>query len=264
MSKILSFLKKLYNHYFVKQLLIFFIICFFLYTGTLVILRFYTHHGEATAVPDVRGLTVQEAEILLKSNKMRGKLSDSVYVATAKAGAIISQNPEAGFKVKENRNVFLVINAMTPEMVQAPNVVGVSLRQAANILEAHGLTVGKLSYMPDIARNIVLRQTYKNQNLRKGTKIIKGSGVDLVLGRGANDEITSVPDLAGLDVAQARSILTKYFLNIGVIHYDHSVVAAADTLRAFVRQQQPAAGSNLQAGVNVDVWLTVEDNKKEE
>jgi beta-lactam-binding protein with PASTA domain len=260
--KIPSFLKNLFRHYIVKQLMIFAIVCIVLYIGALVALHYYTHHGEALPVPDVRGLTVKEAETLLNANKFRGQLSDSVYVPTAKAGTVVSQNPESGFKVKENRNVFLVINAMSPEMVQVPDVVGVSLRQATNILESQGLVVGQLSYQPDIARNNVLRQTYNGKVVRKGTKIVKGSKVDLVLGRGSGDEMISVPDLAGLDVSQASSILTKYFLNIGVITYDRSVVTGTDSLSAFIWQQNPAAGSTLQTGVSVDVWLSVEKNKE--
>ncbi|MDR1864241.1 MAG: PASTA domain-containing protein [Bacteroidales bacterium] len=262
-KKISPALKKIVNHYIVKNLLIFFIICFFVYAGSFVILRYYTHHGEALSVPDLRGMTLKEAEVLLTARKLRGKLSDSVYVASARPGSIVSQNPEPNFKVKKNRNVFLVINAVTPEMTYMPGVVGVSLRQATSILETQGLTVGKLTYVPDLAKNNVLKQRYNGREIRAKTKIAKGSSIDLELGRGLSDERTHVPNLTGLYLSEARNILTKYFLNIGVMIYDSSVATSADSLRAFIWRQKPAgAGYTLQLGDQVDVWLTVDENKK--
>jgi beta-lactam-binding protein with PASTA domain len=181
-EKALTVLKTLCNHYIVKNLLVFFLICFFVYISAFIVLRFYTNHGEALSTPDLHGMTVAEAEKLLQSNHLRCQLSDSVYLSSAKPGAIVSQNPEAGFKVKKNRNVFLTINALSPEKVIVPDVVGVTFRQAVSILESRGLTVGKLTYVPDIAQNNVLKQRYRGKEIKAGTKIVKGSGIDLELG----------------------------------------------------------------------------------
>jgi beta-lactam-binding protein with PASTA domain len=179
-------LKKIYAHYIVKNLLLFAVICLVIYVTSFVILRFYTHHGEALPVPELKGLTIREANQLLESNNLRGKISDSIYLAKAKPGTVVGQLPEANSMVKENRTVYYVINAVKPEMVRMPDVVGVSLRQATSILEIQGLKVGKLTYIPDIAKNNVLRQTYKGKEIRKGAKIVKGAAIDLYLGSGYN------------------------------------------------------------------------------
>ncbi|MDR1667909.1 MAG: PASTA domain-containing protein [Bacteroidales bacterium] len=149
-------------------------------------LSFYTLHGESMPVPDLKGKTAKEAEVLLHSHLLRGKLIDSVYLATAKPGVIVSQIPEAHSDVKENRTIYFVVNATLPEMVRMPDVVGISLRHATSVIEAQGLKVGKLYYVPDIARNNVLRQTYKGKDIRKGAKIAKGAAIDLYLGSGYN------------------------------------------------------------------------------
>jgi hypothetical protein len=257
-------MKVFFNHYIVKNVLILALTIVFTFYGTLVILRHYTHHGEALTVPDVRGLTAGEAGKLLQSHKMRWQLSDSVYVASVKPGAVVSQNPEAGSKVKENRNIFLTVNAVSPEKVKMPNVVGVSFRQAKTTLEMQGLTIGRLTYVPDIAKDYVLKQMYRGQEIRKGTGIVKGSEIELVLGRGLGDETTPVPDLRGNTLLAARETLTKYFLNIGVKMYDNTVSTNVDTARAFVYRQKPAPGANatLQFGASIDLWLTVDESKK--
>lgn len=266
-SKKISFtvniLKKIFNHYIFKNLLILLIAGFFIYYGSLVILRHYTHHGEALSVPDVTGLTLEEAGIVLTSHQLRWQLVDSVYVASVKPGAVVSQNPEPDFKVKENRNIFLTINAVMPEKVKMPDVVGVSLRQAKTLLESQGLSLGRMSYVPDIAVNNVLKQMYQGKDIMKGVEILKGSAIDLVLGQGLSDEKTSVPNLTGLTLKDVHDYLTKYSLNIGVIIYDSTVITSADSVKAFIWQQKPVADVDalLQLGASVDIWLTADENK---
>ncbi len=257
----MDFLKKLWNNVVIRNILILVVVFFIVFYGSLIVLRFYTHHGEALSVPDARGLSIEDAGKLLESRKMRWHLSDSVYVTSAAPGTVVSQNPEPNAKVKENRNIFLVINAMMPEKVKMPNVVGVSLRQAQSILTSSGLNVGKLRYEPDIAQNNVLRQVFEGKVITPGTEIIKGSNIDLVLGQGLSAQRVQVPNLVGFSLIDARSELTKYSLNFGVVIYDKSVATKADSIKAFIWQQKPV-NAELQLGSPVDVWLTVDEAKK--
>jgi beta-lactam-binding protein with PASTA domain len=181
---VMPLLKKIYNHYIVKHLLWLAVIGLIIYIVAFIVLHFYTHHGEALPVPDLKGFTVKEVHQTLESNNLRGKVSDSIYIAKAKPGTVVSQIPEVNTLVKKNRTIYYVINAVKPEIVKMPDVVGVSLRQATSILEAQGLKVGKLNYIPDIAKNNVLRQTYKGKDILKNTKIVKGATIDLYLGSG--------------------------------------------------------------------------------
>ena len=257
-------LKMFFKHYFIRSILILMLAVIFIFWGTLVILRHYTHHGEALTVPNLMGLTLNEAENILKSKKMRWQLSDSVYVTSVKPGAVVSQNPEAGSKVKENRNIFLTMNALMPEKVKMPNVVGVSFRQAKTRLESQGLNVGTRTYVPDIAKDYVLKQLYCDQEIRRGTEILKGSDIDLILGNGLSDEKTPVPSLLGNTFLEAREILTKYSLNLSVPIYDETVITSVDSINAFIYRQRPVSNGEpaLQLGSYIDVWMTVDQTKK--
>jgi len=262
-SPVLENLKIFFNHYIIKNVLILIIVAGFVFYGTLVMLRHYTRHGEALTVPDVKGLALVEAGKLLQAQKMRWQLSDSVYVNSVSPGAVVSQNPEPGSKVKQKRNIFLIVNALAPEKVKMPDVVGLSLRQAKSTLESQGLSIGQLSYVPDIARDYVLNQRYNNQEIRKGTEIVKGSEIELVLGDGLSDEMILVPHLLGKTLSEARETMTKYFLNFVVI-FDNTVNTSVDSLNAFIWRQKPAAGDDamLQLGSSIDVWVTVDETKK--
>jgi beta-lactam-binding protein with PASTA domain len=258
-SAVWTIVKKILNHFIVKNVLILMAAGMLLLWLTLTILRFYTNHGESLDVPDVRGLKVSDAEQMLRSQTMRCQLTDSVYVSTERPGAVINQYPEPGSSVKKNRNVYVIVNALAPEKVKIPKVVGVSLRQAKSMLEMQGLFIGKLTYVPDIAKDYVLRQLYRGADIRPATEIVKGSEIELVLGSGLSAERTEVPSINGYTIPEAREILTKYSLNFGVIIYDNSVETRADTLRAVIFQQKPGANAEVQLGSPIDVWLRVNE-----
>jgi beta-lactam-binding protein with PASTA domain len=259
----MDFLKFLISKLFFRHLSIAILISLFFVIFTFLFLRIYTRHGQALSVPDLRGLYIKEAEAVLASKKLTCQIIDSVYNNIVPRGCIVEQNPSADFKVKENRTIFLTINAFNPEMVLMPNVVGVSLRQAQATIETAGLVTGRLSYVPDIAINNVLEQKYQNMNVDPGDSIPKGSKIDLVLGRGLSDEKTIAPNLIGMYYDYAIEKITSRYLNIGAVIYDGSILNEIDSSFAFIWKQRPIYDEKtlLNLGSTVDIWLTVDSTK---
>ncbi len=223
-------------------------------------LKIYTRHGKAYAVPDLRGLTVEEAEMVTNARRLRYKVSDSVFISHEDRGTVVDQNPPPNFRVKENRTIFLTINAMNPERVAMPDVTGVSLRQARAIIETQGLQVGRLIYVPDIAMNNVLRQQYQGEEIEPGELIVRGEAIDLVLGEGLSTRTTYVPDLLYLTKEEARNRILEASLNLGATLYDTTVHTADDSLNAFVWRQRPEYSEDLQIrlGSIIDLWMSVD------
>jgi len=228
-----------------------------------VFLRIYTRHGQALSVPDLRGLSLEETEQVLTSKNLTFQITDSVYNNIVARGCVVDQSPSPDFKVKENRTIFLTINAFNPEMVLMPNVLGVSLRQAQAIIETAGLITGRLSYVPDIAVNNVLEQKYQNMIVEPGDSVPKGSIIDLVVGRGLSDEKTAAPNLIGLYLEDAINKITARYLNIGAVIYDGSIVDFEDSLYSFIWKQRPVYDDEtlLNLGSTVDIWLTADSAK---
>jgi beta-lactam-binding protein with PASTA domain len=259
----MNFLKFLISRLFLKHLLIAISIIVFMSIIALLFLRIYTRHGQAFSVPDLTGLSIPEADSLLADRELRYQIVDSVYNANITRGSIIDQNPSPEFKVKENRTIFLTINAFNPEIIRMPNIVGVSLRQARAIVQTAGLNIGKLTYIPDIAVNNVLEQKYNGNVMEEGDSIIKGSQIDLVLGRGLSNEKTAAPDLVGLFFEQAKERITNRYLNLGAVIYDASFKDAEDSINAFVWKQKPEFNEDnlMNLGSSVDIWLTADSTK---
>ena len=259
----MDFLRFLASKLFWKHFALAILISVFVLIFALVFLRIYTRHGQAFSVPDLRGLSITETKQVLESKKLTFQIIDSVYNNYVAPGCVVEQNPPPDFKVKENRTIFLTINAFNPEMVLMPNVVGVSLRQAQAIIETAGLIIGRLNYVPDIAVNNVLEQKYKGIMIESGDSVPKGSKIDLVVGRGLSDEKTAAPYLIGMDLESAINKITSRYLNVGAIIYDSSIVDFEDSLYAFIWKQNPVYDDEtlINLGSTVDVWVTADSTK---
>jgi len=231
-----------------------------LLTLTFLVLKLYTHHGKAYGVPDFTGMTLEEVHKKAKKSKLRIEIADSVFNNNKPKGTVIEQNPEAGFKVKKNRRIFLIMNALNPEKVKMPNIMGVSHRQAEAVLKNAGLEIGRLIHVPDIAVNNVLKQKYNGQEIEEGTLVPKGSKIDLVLGMGLSNQKTQVPDLDHYTLERAKNRILRSALNLGAIIYDESIEDGTDSTEAKVWRQYPSFKENktIRLGSTIDLWLTVD------
>lgn len=226
-----------------------------------IFLFIFTRHGQSYPVPSFTGLKHSEAIKMASKYKLRIEITDSVYILTRKPGTIVEQNPPVGTKVKQNRRVILTINARNPKKVEMPNIVGVTLRQAKAILDLQGLIVGNLIFVPDIAVNNVLEQKFRGKVIEPGKLIAKGSRVDLVLGRGMQNERTGLPLLIGLNQSDSRSRLIDASLNLGQVKYDETIKDYKDSLNAMVYSQYPgySESNSISFGARVDIWLTLNE-----
>jgi beta-lactam-binding protein with PASTA domain len=228
--------------------------------GTLLWLKVYTHHGKTIMVPDLAGLTMDEVGEVTSSRRLRFEVVDSVFSTEMPRGTVIKQNPNATSRVKKNRKIFLTMNAVNPEMISMPQLIGLSFRQARLALQNAGLEQGAINYRPDFAKNNVLQQMRSGSVINEGTIITKGAVIDLVLGMGLSSKTTRVPNLVGLELDKALEIIPDYYLNMGAITYDNSMETAADSSAAFIWRQYPEFDEykRLNMGMEMDVWLTLD------
>jgi beta-lactam-binding protein with PASTA domain len=254
----MKFPRFLISKVFFKNLLLAVGIFIVFVTGTFLWLNIYTHHGKAHHVPDLTGLSIQEIDEVLRKNRFRYLVEDSVYTNMVKRGTVFEQNPEPGFKVKKNRMIFLTMNAVNPDSVSMPGLLGYSLRQARTMLENAGLKLGKMQYLPDIAVNNVLNQKFQGQNIEPGRSIVKGASIDLDLGKGLSSEKTIVPELMELSLEEAQRKILGASLNMGAVTYDPEITTMEDSSSAFVWKQIPVFDRNVPVslGTPVYLWLT--------
>jgi len=258
----MSFIKFLSSKLFIINAIIAIAVLIVLYFSLILGLNSYTHHNEKITIPDFTNLTFKDAQELALSHHLKVKIVDTTYSEETERGLIAAQIPEMEAIVKENRTIYLTINSVNAEMINMPNFIGTSLRQATVDATIYGLNIGELSYVPDIARNNVLEQKINGKNIAPGTKIEKGTYVDLVLGMGLSNEKVFIPLLISKTLLEADSMLRTKYLNSGASFYDGTVATAQDSLNAIIYKQQPEPFSkNFKPGDFVDLWFTTDSNK---
>ncbi len=235
--------------------------------GTIIIvllaLKGYTRHGQSFPVPNVYGLTEQEYDDIFDKADLKYVVVDSTYNAEITPGGVVDQIPAAGHHVKKNRVVYLTLNAFGPEDVILPRVTDISYRQAVVQLESVGLIAGKMTYEPSEFHNLVLKAKVNNREVSEGQPMPRGTVVDLVLGSGEGNSTTTLPDLRGITLAEARGLLGNASLIVGELFYDQSVLTSEDSLAALIYRQHPSTDFAFQTaiGSSVDLWLTTEQGK---
>jgi beta-lactam-binding protein with PASTA domain len=227
----------------------------------LLSLNWITGHGRSATVPSVTGKSYEDAKKILKKAGFDVEIQDSVYVDTVKSLQVIKQIPEADEVVKSNRTVYLLISRSVPPMVEMPNLVGYSYRNAEMVLKNMDLKIGDTTFKPDFAKNAILEQLYNGSMIAPGTPIRKGSVISLVLGDGVGKREFSVPVITGMLFGDAKRILEANGIVIGAIVTDANIT---DTLGGWIYKQNPERFDEekriqkIRSGQTIDVWLQVD------
>ena len=158
-----------------------------------------TNLTEAAATSDIEGAT-------LIVGTVTGAADDMVPV-----GSVISQDPVAGAMVSANTPVDLVIS-LGPANITTPETVGLTEADAITALTNAGLTLGETSAVPSVD---VVAGSVVSQEPVAGTLVAATTPVDLVISLGPDP--VPVPDIVGLQEAQATAVLFNAGLEVGVV-----------------------------------------------
>nr|WP_315123496.1 PASTA domain-containing protein [uncultured Capnocytophaga sp.] len=162
--------------------------------GTLELLNLYTDHGKFVVVPNLNKKTLTEVQILLEEQQLRYEVLDSTeYDPKYPPLAVISQSPEPNERVKSNRKIYLTLNPKGYHKVTVPKVIQVTRRNAEATLQSVGLSIGTVTYVDDIGKDMVLEMQYDGKPILPGEKLIKTSRIDLICGNGLEAKDTLAP-----------------------------------------------------------------------
>lgn len=228
--------------------------------GLITWLRGYTQHGIEVEVEDVRGMVVAEAEPILGASGLRLTVIDSTYTDKVPFGTIVEQDPKPNSHAKNGRAVYVTINATTKRHITMPNLQDISYRQAQTTLRGLGLRVDSvMDYEPSTFRDLVLDVKTDTGSIHPGDKIAVGTRVRLVVGFGRGTEQVEVPNVVGLTLKDARSLLLSHRLTVGAVSYDEEQVE--EGAPRYIYSQTPAAGEKLLEGETVMLRLSADVEK---
>ena len=146
----------------------------------------HRNHGNFETVPDLKGKSINMAKLELKDNNLVMKIQDSAnYNPDYPKFSVMEQEPLAGTKVKEDRKIYITLNPSGYRKMNIPEgLIDKTFRQVKPTLEALDFKIGKITYVNNIGKDMVLKLSHKGKKLKAGDKLAKTSVIDLELGNG--------------------------------------------------------------------------------
>ncbi|MCU0723162.1 MAG: PASTA domain-containing protein, partial [Planctomycetes bacterium] len=188
---------------------------------------------EEAEVPDLEGKTVDEAKAALEAAGLALGTSKKA-LGKGQPGRILSQDPAKGSKLPKGGSVNVEVGAEIP-VIQAivPAVVGSKETDARKRIEDAGLKIASVTPKAAPGKGGVVLE----QDPPAGTRIPRGSGVSLVVGKEAE---VDVPDVRGKSLLEASKALGQVGLKVA-----DRIEARVDPASApgTVLDQNPAAGA---------------------
>ncbi|MCK8817814.1 Stk1 family PASTA domain-containing Ser/Thr kinase [Natroniella sulfidigena] len=199
-------------------------------------------------VPNLRGEHVDLAREQLEELGLNLEVYYESYSNEIAEDHIISQSPEPNRMVKENR-VISVVTSKGAQMVEAPDLVGSTLREARVELNRLNLEVGELDYeySDQIPEDEIISQDPEAEE-----EVKMDTEVDLVISQGKEPEQVIVPEVVGLRQEEAEQKLQDQNLIIGRVIERESL----NYRQGRVIAQDPEIGEELTEGATVDLIVS--------
>ena len=180
---------------YVKNILIAIAVLIVLVFGLMLWLNIYTHHGKQVTVPDVKGMQVEHAALLLSQKSLQYMVVDSMYVKNQPAGSILETVPPGGTNVKESRTIYLTINSYAAQMLLVPQVTDMSRRQAEAMLRSLGFETVQIRLAPGAYKDLVIGlEKPGGDAVEAGSRIPATTRLILLVSSGAGEAFEPTPD----------------------------------------------------------------------
>lgn len=163
--------------------------------------------NEMIAVPNVMGMTEEEADSALSQAGFNGINSGTMSSDTVGEGLVMSQSPSADKKAKSGSDVLFVISS-GPTKTTTPSVIGFNRNAAQSLLQNAGLSIGNVTeeYSDSETKGTVI-----SQSIAPDSKVKKGTPVDLIVSKGSSS--SQVPPANGNENENVENESTSESIN---------------------------------------------------
>jgi len=188
------------------------------------------------AVPDVIGLTEEEAAQKLSEKNLKYTVTDRVHDA-APIGQVIDQDPKANEIVKVNHPGINLVISKGPKTAVVPKIIGLTELEGITLIRNSGFQPGSISKSnsDEFPEGIIM-----DQNPRAGLELPEDTVINFIVSLGPEIKQINVPNLIGRNIDEALEILKEQNINVGEITKKPS-----DVSENTVIDQNPRAGGPM-------------------
>lgn len=200
---------------------------------------------EEVKVPNVLGLTYDEAATRLTAAGFRAQQGESRYNVGSPRNTVLSQAPAGATPAVKGTRVLLDISA-GQRRAATPNVVGMERDSARRTLEKVGLEVGQIAeHESPLPHGEVI-----SMSPAAGTELILPSAISLVVSAGPTS--LQVPYVVGRPYAEARASLEQMGLTATAGGVDSTSAEPMGTVTA----QLPLEGAAVSPGTPIALTVS--------
>lgn len=242
-NKFIKFIKK---HKVMSSFVGAFLLFFLAFGGTMLFLNLT--NPKEVELPNVVGLTREEAEYKIKEAKLKCVISSEEYNKDVEVNHVISQSPtymEIYNKVKQGSTVSLVISKGI-EKTTVPKVVGLTEDEAIQALEDAKL---KVEVIEETSKKV--EEGYViSQEVEANSEAIAGDTIKIHVSTGTGIKQVTMIDVTGKSEADAKSAIEGIGL---VANIGYSEDKSKDS--GIVLKQSTEVGTVLDEGTTVTITV---------
>jgi serine/threonine-protein kinase len=210
-----------------------------------VVMPLVIHQRNSVIVPDVRGMSEQQATRFLERVALDVRVDRRQNDAETPDGYVISQRPRANDTVKQGRTISLTLS-LGPKTQRVPDLKDLSLRQGRLLLNRQKLETGRVARVMHEGES---RETVLGCSPGVGEEVEEGTVVNLLVGVGGRPKRFMMPDLNGQDLLFIKEKLEKWGFRVSNVRYE----SRRDVYPNTIIDQSPPPGVMIREGDSIEL-----------
>ena len=204
-------------------------------------------------IPDIVGKNIKNATKELEEADLKIRIMSEKEDEEVESGTILSQNPDAGIKLRKGEEVSVVVSKQPENITDIPDVVGKSLDEAKKLIEDKKLKHSvKYKFSKDVEEGFVMSQSPAKEQKAKFDDV-----VTIEVSKGEEVKKEKIPNLVGATLDDARKITGNF--SIESISYEENTSKPDGR----VLSQEPQAGSQQVPGTQINIVINKIEPRKE-
>lgn len=169
-------------------------------------------------VPSFLGKTGVQYEQELQKLGLNYKISGYV-TSDLEKNFVVDTYPKEGTVVKKGDTIKAILSEGV-ELIKVPNVINMTTERARLTLQREGLIIGNIE---ERFSDVYERGVIMIQNPSPGSQINKNETVSIVISRGSETSLVTVPQFVGKDIVEAQNLAVLNGVNIKLKSIDTEV-----------------------------------------
>jgi serine/threonine-protein kinase len=198
-------------------------------------------------VPHLKGLTRDSAEVVCSAQNIKFEVADEIFSNEYAKGKVVSQDPEGNARSKFPE--VEVVLSKGSQVAYVPDLKGISLEEAIEMLKSLSLTVGSTGFeYSDVDKGKVV-----SSSPQAGEEVDYNKAINIVVSKGNKSLV--VPRVMGKSLSSAKKILKTKGLTLGYVKKETDI----ERIFGVILRQHPAPGKQVPYGTSITVVVNEEE-----